>query len=126
MLRRLCEVPSYIANDEITKNAKRSNVKQREITVAFRLDEENNLIPLTAAEAYGGVYSFHPLGEERSGAKFLIQADFIVVPGRESINYEAIWNYWLIEQVVGTVKEAIEIFKQKYQRLTESCYQKVI
>ena len=112
MFRRICEVPSYVKDDEITKSAKRSNVKQREVTIAFRVDERNNLIPLTAAEAYGGVYSFLPLGEERSGAKFLIQADFIVVPGRESINYEAIWNHWLIEQVTELVKEAIEKFKQ--------------
>jgi len=112
IFRRICDVPSNVKNDEITKSAKRSNVKQREITIAFRVDENDNLIPLTAAEAYGGVYSFLPLGEERSGAKFLIQADFIVVPGRESINYEAIWNHWLIEQVTELVKEAIEKFKQ--------------
>jgi len=112
MLRRTCRVPSHIVDDGITRSAKRSNVKQREITVAFRVDEEDNLIPLKAGEAYGGVYSFLPLGEERSGAKFLIQADFIVVPGRESINYEAAWNHWLIEQVTEGVKEAIELFKQ--------------
>jgi len=112
IFRRICEVPSYVKDDEVTKSAKRSNVKQREIIVAFRVDEEGNLVPLTAAEAYGGVYSFLPLGEERSGAKFLIQADFIVVPGRESINYEAVWNHWLIEQVTELVKEAIEKFKQ--------------
>ena len=112
MLRRLCEVPSHVADDEVTKSAKRSNVKQREITVAFKIDEENNLVPSTADKAYGGVYSFLPLEEERSGTKFLIQADFIGVPGRESINYEAPWNHWLIEQVTEAVKEAIELFKQ--------------
>lgn len=112
IFRRICKVPSNVKDDEITKSAKRSNVKQREITIAFRVDEEGNLVPLTAAEAYGGVYSFLPLGEERSGVKFLMQADFIVVPGRESINYEAIWNHWLIEQVTELMKEAIEKFKQ--------------
>jgi len=112
MVRRVCKVPPWVANDEITKSAKRSNVKQREVTVAFRLDEKNNLVPLEAAEAYGGVYSFLPLCEERSGAKFLIQADFIVVPGRESINYEAVWNHWLVEQTTEAVKEAIKLFKQ--------------
>ena len=112
MLRRVCDVPSYIAEDEITRSAKRSNVKQREITVAFKVDEDENLIPITTAEAYGGVYSFLPLTEERSGANFLIQADFIVVPGRESITYEAAWNHWLIEQTTELVKEAIEKFKQ--------------
>lgn len=112
MLRRSGKIPSHIADDEITRSAKRSKVKQREIIVAFRVDKDNNLVPLTAAEAYGGIYSFLPLGEERSGAKFLIQADFIVVPGRESINYEAAWNHWLIEEVTKCVKETIELFKQ--------------
>lgn len=113
MLKRPCEVPSHVADDEVTRSAKRSKVKQREVTVAFRVDRDNNLVPLTAVQAYGGVYSFLPLGEERSGAKFLIQADFIVVPGRESINYESAWNHWLIEQVTELIKEAIEeLFKQ--------------
>lgn len=112
MFRRICEVPRYVAEDEITINAKRSNVKQREITVAFKVDENGNLISLASAGAHGGIYSFLPLGEEKSGAKFLMQADFIVVPGRESINYEAVWNHWLFEQMTELVKEAIEAFKQ--------------
>ena len=112
MFRRICEVPRYVAEDEITRNAKRSNVKQREITAAFKVDENGNLISLASADAHGGIYSFLPLGEEKSGAKFLIQADFIVVPGRESINYEAVWNHWLFEQMTELVKEAIETFKQ--------------
>lgn len=112
MFRRICEVPRYVAEDEITINAKRSNVKQREITAAFKVDENTNLISLASAAAHGGIYSFLPLGEEKSGAKFLMQADFIVVPGRESINYEAVWNHWLFEQMTELVKEAIETFKQ--------------
>lgn len=112
MFRRVCEVPRYVAEDEITRNAKRSNVKQREITAAFKVDENDNLVSLASADAHGGIYSFLPLGEEKSGAKFLIQSDFIVVPGRESINYEAVWNHWLFEQMTELVKEAIETFKQ--------------
>lgn len=112
MFRRICEVPRYVAEDEITINAKRSNVKQREITAAFKVDENGNLISLASAGAHGGIYSFLPLGEEKSGAKFLMQADFIVVPGRESINYEAVWNHWLFEQMTELVKEVIETFKQ--------------
>lgn len=112
VFRRICEVPVNVAEDKTTKEAKRSNVKKREVMVAFKIDENNNLVPVSGAEAYGGVYSFLPLSEERSGARFLVQGDFIVVPGRESINYEALWNHWLIEQIAELVKEAIETFKQ--------------
>jgi hypothetical protein len=41
----------------------------------------------------------------------LIQADFIVLPGRESLNYEASWNHWLIERTCDLCKEAIEEFQ---------------
>ena len=70
---------------------------------------------------YGGVYSFLPLGEAKSGAKFPIQADFLVQPGREAINYESQWNHWLVEEVAILCKEAIDFFKKhkrwKYQFL---------
>jgi hypothetical protein len=61
---------------------------------------------------YGGVYSFLPLGESRSGAKFPIQADFLVQPGRDSINAEARWNHWLLEEVAALCKEAIQHFQK--------------
>lgn len=52
-----------------------------------------------------------PLGEAKSGAKFPIQADFLVQPGREAINYEAKWNHWLIDEVTALCKDAINYFK---------------
>jgi len=52
------------------------------------------------------------LGEASSGAKFPIQADFLVQPGRDAINYEAKWNHWLVEEVANLCKEAIEYFKK--------------
>ena len=59
----------------------------------------------------GSVSSFLPLVEERSGAKFLIQADFLVQPGREAIQYELAWNRWLVGEAVEAAKQAIEKFK---------------
>lgn len=50
MFRRICKVPLDVAEDIITKSAKRSNVKQREVTVAFKVDENDKLVPLTGAE----------------------------------------------------------------------------
>lgn len=106
------KVPDDILTDSVTISAKRSKVTNREITVAFKIDDENNLCPLSGSKAYGSIYSFLPLGEEHSGAEFLIQADFIVVPGRESINYEAKWNHWLVREIADLVKDSKGIFKK--------------
>lgn len=118
--RTLKQIPDWVKQDRLTQDY-RANVTQREIAVAFTLDGEGNLAPLQAGAMYGGVYSFLPLGEEKSGAKFPIQADFLVQPGREAINYEAKWNHWLVEEVAALCKEAIDYFKKhenwKYQFL---------
>lgn len=114
------EVPDWVKQDRLTQEY-RANVTKREIAIAFALDERDKLAPSEAGAMYGGVYSFLPLGEERSGAKFPIQADFLVQPGRDAINYEAKWNHWLAGEVASLCKEAIEYFKNdekwKYQFL---------
>lgn len=117
---RIIEVPDWVKQDRLTQEY-RANVTKREIAIAFALDEEGNLAPSEAGAMYGGVYSFLPLGEASSGAKFPIQADFLVQPGRDAINYEAKWNHWLVEEVASLCKEAIDCFKKhekwKYQFL---------
>ncbi len=116
--RNLKKIPEWVKQDRLTQEY-RANVTQREIVVAFALDDEGNLAPVQAGAMYGGVYSFLPLGEAKSGAKFPIQADFLVQPGRGAINYEASWNQWLVEQVASLCREAIAYFKNhekwKYQ-----------
>lgn len=118
--RRIIQVPELVKLDRLTQEY-RANVTQREIAIAFAIDDEGNLAPSEAGAMYGGVYSFLPLGESRSGAKFPIQADFLVQPGRDAINYEAKWNHWLLEEVATLCKEAICYFKEhekwKYQFL---------
>lgn len=118
--RHTCAVPQWVKQDRLTQEY-RANVTQREIAVAFAVDEKGNLAPSLAGAMYGGVYSFLPLGEARSGAKFPIQADFLVQPGREAINYEANWNHWLMDEVATLCREAIQYFKKhntwKYQFL---------
>lgn len=114
------DVPEWVRQDRLTQEY-RANVTQREIAIAFALDKDGNLAPSEAGAMSGGVYSFLPLGEAKSGAKFPIQADFLVQPGREAINYEAKWNHWLVEEVASLCKEAIDYFKKhekwKYQFL---------
>lgn len=108
---RTIEVPDWVKQDRLTQEY-RANVAKREIVIAFALDGEDNLTPSEAGAMYGGLQSFTALGEERSGAKFPIQADFLVQPGREAINYEAKWNHWLVEEVTTLCKEAIDFFKK--------------
>jgi len=118
--RTLEQIPDWVKQDRLTQEY-RANVAKREIAIAFALDVDGNLNPSEAGAMYGGVYSFLPLGEAKSGAKFPIQADFLVQPGRDAINYEAKWNHWLLDEVAGLCKEAIEYFKKhdrwKYQFL---------
>lgn len=120
IFRRIVAVAEWVRQDRLTQEY-RANVTNREIAIAFALDKFGNLAPSDAGAMYGGVYSFLPLGEAKSGAKFPIQADFLVQPGRDSINYEAKWNRWLVREVASLCREAIDAFKKhpnwKYQFL---------
>jgi len=108
--RKTVHVPEDVQQDALTEEY-RASVAQREIAVAFALDDKGNLEPTVAGAMYGGVYSFLPLGEASSGAKFPIQADFLVQPGRDAINCEAKWNQWLVEEVERVCREAMLHFK---------------
>ncbi|MBI4623060.1 MAG: hypothetical protein HY736_07560 [Verrucomicrobia bacterium] len=118
--RREVAVPEHVKPDRLTQEY-RTSVMKREIAIAFAMDAKGNLDPSPSTAMYGGVYSFLPLGESKSGAKFPIQADFLVQPGRDSINAEALWNHWLLEEVASLCQEAIQYFQQhevwKYQYL---------
>jgi hypothetical protein len=113
-------VPEWVKEDRLTQEY-RAKVTHREIAIGFALDKDGNLSPDEAGAMYGGVYSFLPLGEAKSGAKFPIQADFLVQPGRDALNYEAKWNHWILEEVAKLAFEAIGFFKThdtwKYQYL---------
>ena len=109
--RRLSKVPPDVAADPALVFYKRENVLQREVVIAFAVDKDGNLRSMEDASALGSVSSFLPLVEERSGAKFLIQADFLVQPGREAIQYELAWNRWLVREAVEAAKDIIPKFK---------------
>lgn len=111
VFRRSAPVPPEVANDPVLDFYKRQHVTQREIVIAFAVDDAGDLQTIEEASALGSVSSFLPLVEERSGAKFLIQADFLVQPGREAIQYELAWNHWLLGEAVELAKQAIEKFK---------------
>src|SRR5262249_44275892 len=106
--RREISVPDQSKMDRLTQEY-RANVTKRAIAIAFAIDDGGTLDPSPATAMYGGVYSFLPLGESKSGAKFPIQADFLVQPGREGVNEEAAWNHWLLNEVTQLCKTAIGI-----------------
>jgi hypothetical protein len=112
LFRRTSPVPSHIAKDPELVFYKRQHVKKREVVLAFGVDSNNNLVSLAEANTLGSVSSFLPLVEERSGAKYLIQGDFLVQPGREAIQYELLWNKWLLSEAATLATEAIEEFKK--------------
>ena len=109
--RKEVTVPDLTKQDRLTQEY-RANVIGREIAIAFAVDAKGNLNPSSAPAMYGGVYSFLPLAESKSGAKFPIQADFLVQPGRDAINYEAPWNQWLLDEVRQLCLVAIAEFQK--------------
>jgi len=111
VFRRIVSVPPDVATDPALEFYRRQKVKQREVVLAFGVDENGNLRRIEEASTLGSVSSFLPLVEEKSGAKFLVQSDFLVQPGREAIQYELAWNQWLLHEAAELGKDAIEQFK---------------
>lgn len=99
VFRGTFKVPDDVRNDEETKRAKREKIETREISIAFKLDKDNNLEPTT-----GYICSFFPIEERK--INFLVHADFIVQAGRVAL-LDNKWNRWMIE---------------KARKLAEVCY----
>ena len=118
--RTIETIPDWVKQDRLTQLF-RANVTKRKIAIAFALNNNNDLAFSEDGAMCGYVCSFVMLVEAKSGAKFPIHADFLVQPGRETVNYEAKWNHWLVQEVTILCKEAIDCFKKhpkwKYQIL---------
>ena len=104
VFRKQCTVPEDVKNDNITIEWERQNVQKREVVVAFRLDENDELIEEKGA-AHIGVFSFLPIKEDIEGLSFLIQGDFLTAPGRETLSRDALWNKWLCLEISKFIKE---------------------
>jgi len=109
------QVPEDIRRDPLTKEAMRSDVTKREVAIAFEIDPWDDLKPIEEPK-FWLMYSFLPLTEVRTGLKFLIQADFIVHPGRRYINVEAKWNKWLMECLAKLLRDAITYVMKRYKK----------
>jgi len=85
IFRSSCTVLKEVKEDYVTKEWERENVDKREVLVAFKLGDDDNLVVEREGTAHIGVFSFLPLKEIPSGLNFLIQADFLTSPGRGEI-----------------------------------------
>ncbi|MGC9113375.1 hypothetical protein [Acidilobus sp.] len=61
-----------------------------------------------------GVYSFLPLEEVESGLKFLMQADFILQARRRTINFEAKWNQWIMDEIGKLLRDSLPYLVDHY------------
>jgi hypothetical protein len=109
------EVPPDVQRDPVTVDAERSDVKEREVAIAFALDPATEDLKPVDGE-FWMIYSFLPLHEVRTGLGFLIQADFIVHPGRRYLNVEAKWNHWLMKCIADLLKIVIRYLSKNYRR----------
>jgi len=106
VFRSVVEVPEEISKDPITIKWKRGNVRRREIAVAFRLDELGDLSPKAGTVKFG-LFSYLPLREEVYDLPFIIHGDFLTGVGRETMNRDAKWNIWLLEEIRKFIMEYV-------------------
>lgn len=104
------DVPPDISKDIGTIKYERDKIKKRTIMIAFLLGDNRALCRWEQKDK--SVYSFLPLENARSGYPFIIQADFIVEPGRRNLNYHVEWNRWLVEGIKKLVEDAIDSFQE--------------
>jgi len=112
VFRKVVKVPDEVKADRYTKEWNRDVVEYREIAVAFGLDNNGDLTPISSGTAKFGVFSYLPLKEEQIGLPYYIHADFLVAPGREVVHRDALWNRWILSEIAKFVVEhVIKVFK---------------
>ena len=83
---------------------KREGIEDRDVSVAFPLDENSTAI--------GKIFAYLPVRSD-TGFPFLINADFILPSSREDIQ-DVPWNYWLMDCVANVVtSELLPLLKEK-------------
>jgi len=82
---------------------KRTGITDREVSVAFPLNKENQIA--------GKVFAYLPVLSD-TGFPFLLNADFILTSSREEIQ-DVPWNHWLIKCSARLVADSLTILKEK-------------
>ena len=86
------------------RHEKRNGIEDRDVSVAFPLDEKSTAI--------GKIFAYLPVRSD-TGFPFLINTDFILPSSREDIQ-DVPWNYWLMDCVASLVtSELLPLLKEK-------------
>jgi len=88
------------------REQKRQGVDERTVSVAFPLDSDDHR---------GRIFAFLPT-EVESGLPFIVNADFILPAGRETIQTNRRWNKWLRDALAPAVVRGIEAMLANKQR----------
>ena len=94
-----------VRKDKETIRAKRGEIKEREVSIAFQLDEKDNLKPIK-----GYFYSFFPVMERK--INYLVHADFIVQAGRIAL-LDNKWNKWMTQKAFEVAEGSYHYFQEK-------------
>jgi hypothetical protein len=105
VFRKRVQVPGPVQQDPITIRFDRQGVNVREVIAAFRVDDQNLLVPEDRGTAHMAIFSFLPLRDVATGLRFTIQADFLTGPGRSSLQNDALWNRWIASEVLGLIRD---------------------
>jgi hypothetical protein len=99
VVKRLVDVPEGV----------RRNVEapQTEIALALALCDDSQTIPGTGFP----VFAYLPV--QSYGLKFILQGDWILASGRESIRADSTWNQWLRDEVPQLFLETVEEAKKE-------------
>lgn len=98
------EKPSHI-NPE-----KRQNINDREVSIAFPLDKEN--------ESAGKIFAYLPVRSD-TGLPFLINADFLLPSNREDIIEDEPWNIWLRDCISDVFTDAFGSWLEQEEYKTQ-------
>lgn len=104
-----------IYKPEDVNHEKRREINERDISIAFPLDE--------STESAGKIFAYLPVRSDTS-LPFLINADFILPSSREDIKDEP-WNRWLMGCVANLVADALPLLKEK-KLLTVALLEKLV
>jgi len=121
LISKEVEVPENVKRDPITAVFKRENVVKRLIAVAFKVKNNNRLMPIKGVVKFS-IFSYMPIREVESGLNYILHVDFLTDPGRGGIIENITWNEWLRNELVKfLIDDVLEDFKHddvlKYQTM---------
>ena len=86
--------------------------KNTAISLAFRIERAGETVRFVKKD--GAICAFFPVGagENSSGLRFTVHADFLTTLNREALLPNSPWNAWLIANIPDAVMESLDLFKR--------------